>query len=140
MKNVIMQDIHDRLDPTTALNYRSRNDLKRELGQVVSEDIKSLCSFIRSEATTLELAGNDKPPKKVNYMHNDSNTNKNDAEKKCHLGCDTKHRLVDCEEYMKRSVDDRTEVLKTLGRCFICLGISHTFTACSKKDDKNWPC
>ena len=132
------------------MNYRRKNDLKRELGQAVSEDIKSLCSFIRSEATTLELAaGTDKSTKKVNYMRTtnddhktpDNDTNKNENEKtKCHLGCDTKHRLVDCEEYMKKNVDDRVEVLRSLGRCFTCLGVGHASHNCCKKDDNNWKC
>ena len=102
----IIQDMYDRLDCVTALNYHTRNELKRELGQMLSDDIKSLCSFIRSEATTLEITGNNlgncsnKPEKKVNAVQNAYDTNNN----KCQFGCEVKHRLVDCEEYMKTLV------------------------------------
>ena len=140
---IAMQDIYDRLDSTTALNYRSRNELKRDLGQPASEDIKSLCSFIRSEATTLELTGSNKPTKKVNFLHNKTDPNDKDKEvekPKCYLGCEIKHRLVDCEKYMEKSTDDRIEVLRTMSRCFICLGVGHVAGTCARRNNSNWIC
>ena len=62
---IILQDVFERLDQDTSLHYRSKMELKRELlesshsfrgGEVIEADLDSICKFIRSEATTLELS------------------------------------------------------------------------------------
>ena len=60
---IILQDVFQRLDTDTSLRYRSKIELKRELllessgsTSTVEADLDSLCKFIRSEATTLELS------------------------------------------------------------------------------------
>ena len=85
-----MQDVYERLDYDIARRYRSKFELKRELSlalvqtggpelegpYVVEEDLDSLCKFIRSEATTLELATRvvqserPTPIKKFNILQN----------------------------------------------------------------------
>ena len=138
---IAMQDIYDRLDPTTTLNYLSRNELKRELGQPANEDIKSLCSFIRSEATTLELAGSTKSAKKVNFLHNTDLDDKQKVGKaKCQLGCPIKHRFIECEQYMEKTTEQHIKVLRVMSRCFICLGVGHVADTCTRKNDNNWLC
>ena len=59
---IIMQDVYEHLEQDTALRYRSRIQLKRELGILVTEDLDSLAGFIRSEATTLELSASSTIP------------------------------------------------------------------------------
>ena len=61
---IILQDVYERLDFDISSRYRSRMELKQELltAQPVTEatstesELESLCKFIRSEATTLELS------------------------------------------------------------------------------------
>ena len=80
---IIMQDVYEHLEQDTALRYRSRIQLKRELGILVTEDLDSLVGFIRSEATTLELSASFTipgpatksafPGKSVNVLYNPEN-------------------------------------------------------------------
>ena len=107
---IIMQDIYERLDQDTARGYRNKIGLKKELGMNVQEDLDSLCDFIRSEVTTLELLAGSSPfaekpiiSKKLYAI--DTKTDEisgNSANKmKCILGCESVHRLIDCENYME---------------------------------------
>ena len=146
---IIMQDIYERLDHDTTRRYCGKIELKKELGVVAQEDLDSLCDFIRSEATTLELSArpsqqySEKPPilKKVNFLETTpvDETSVNMVNKmKCILGCEAVHRLIDCENYMKFTVEQRREFIKKASRCFACLGINHTSRMCTKKD--SWKC
>ena len=67
---IIMQDVYERLDRNTALRFRSKIELIKELGQDVVEDLDSLSSFIRSEATTLELYQKDRRRWKIMFQGN----------------------------------------------------------------------
>ena len=148
---MVMQDVYEKLDEDTVRRYRSKIELKKELGQIVEEDLHSLCDFIRSEATTLELStGLSHSSKKVYHMDKRDQPPE-DAEKpgkpvdpkdnkkpKCILGCDTDHRLIDCDKYMKEfSVDQKQQFLKEKSRCFACLGRNHQARVCNRKDGQN---
>ena len=158
---MVMQDVYERLDQDTVRMYRSKIELKRELGQPAEEDLHSLCDFIRSEATTLELSSglSQLSEKKVYHMekidketandgrlnelnndrkakiNNDRSTETKDRKFKCTLGCDTEHRLIDCEKYMKElNIDQKMAFLKEKARCFACLGRNHQARVCSRKE------
>ena len=53
---IIMQDVYERLDEDIVRRYRSKIELRKELGQSSEEDLHDLCNFLRAEATTLELS------------------------------------------------------------------------------------
>ena len=136
---IIMQDVYERLDLDTTLRYRSRIELKKELGQDVEEDLESLCSFLRSEATTLELSVGDRIASGFSkstlptrfHMVNDSIDVKPDTEIlanskfKCFFGCNEMHRLIDCTVYIGLSPEKKREFIKNSSRCYVCLGAYH---------------
>ena len=115
---IIMQDVYERMDVDTTLRYRSKIELKRELGgdEVdVCEDLGSLSDFLRSEATTLELTVGSIElqctksylAKKFNALQNSANYTSNgrdvnnEEKYKCILmGCTNLHKLIDCEKYL----------------------------------------
>ena len=119
---VIMQDVCEHLDQDTALRYRSRTELIRELRILVTADLDSLAAFIRSEATTLELSASFTipsparksafPGKSVDALYNPENFagTKHDSQfnkSKCELGCGTEHRLIDCTTYVNMSLEEK---------------------------------
>ena len=149
---MVMQDVYEKLDEDTVRRYRSKIELKRELGQIVEEDLHSLCDFIRSEATTLELStGLSHSSKKVYHLEKRGQTpddtdkvgdgkpvDPKDKKPKCMLGCDTDHRLIDCDKYMKElNIDQKQQFLKEKSRCFACLGRNHQARVCNRKDSQN---
>ena len=96
---IIMQDVYERLDRNTALRFRNNIRLKNEIGVTAVEDLESLSSFIRSEATTLELSEGStlkeyhNPQKKIFAAQTDLDVtpekSKNDpSEVRCSLGCE----------------------------------------------------
>ena len=151
---IVMQDVYERLDEDTVRRYRSKIELKRELGQTVDEDLLSLCDFIRSEATTLEVSSGlsnqltkkvyqidrrddlpaDEKPRNSKPEDTKPNDSK-DRKQKCAVGCDTDHRLIDCDKYMKEyNIDQKMVFLKGTSRCFVCLGRNHQARTCPRKD------
>ena len=130
---IVMQDIYERLNLETTRRYRGKIALQRELGHDVEENLESLCVFLRSEATTLELSTGDHasssrwPLKKFNTLNiDDENADRASAEKTmCPLGCNQVHRLIDCDAYMKMTPEDRNEFLRSVSRCFCCLSENH---------------
>ena len=112
---IILQDIFERLDSDTSLRYRSKIELKRELllesssgnANIIETDLDSLCKFIRSEATTLELSSaNNSPPdhlKAVNVLQKAKYEKAPEPERRtpqnitplCVLGYKVSHRLID---------------------------------------------
>ena len=151
---VIMQDVYEHSDQDTALRYRSRIELQREVGILVTEDLDSLAAVIRSESTTLELSASPTitsperksavPGKSVNALHTPENiaSTKHDFQfnkSKCELGCETEHRLIDCTIYLNMSLEEKPRFIRTTLRCFICLGKNHAARNCPKRKD-NWKC
>ena len=151
---VIMQDVYERLDQDTALRYRSRIELKRELGILVTEDLDSLAAFIRSEATTLELSASFTildsakksafPGKSVNALYNPENivSETHDSQfnkSKCELVRETEHQLIDCTIYLNMSSEEKRRFIRNTLRRFICLDKNHAARKCPKSKD-NWKC
>ena len=143
---IIMQDVYERLDRNTALRFRSKIELIKELGQDAVEDLDSLSSFIRSEATTLELSERSSSsenyvPRKLNAVQNPPDGTpeeiKNDDPPivKCILGCETNHRLIDCSIYMNMETDKIREFIGSVYRCYYCLGTSHIARNCLRKKE-----
>ena len=152
---IILQDVYEKLDHDTTMRYRSKLELKRELSSPrtkesgdCDENLESLCSFIRSEATTLELTtGLSFPEKSVKRLlstnepslsRSRSNTDPDPRTNtyKCILGCNNPHRLIDCGLYMNWPVSKRHEFIKTSSRCSVCLVSYHSSQNCNKKDLK----
>ena len=140
---IIMQDIYERLDQDTSRRYRNKIELMKEVGKPAVEDLDSLCDFLRSEATTLELSAGvsqltqDKSEvKKVHSIDgvNEDSPPKDKSKLKCVLGCDVTHRLIDCPNYTKLKIDERREFIMKSSRCFACLGANHTARICNKKE------
>ena len=150
---IIMQDIYERLDRNTTLRYRSRIELKRELGKDAVEDLESLSNFIRSEATTLEMSEGTcqeqkETPKRssdvdslldgmklnaVDKIHEENRKEESiPGVTKCVLGCAVNHRLIDCTIYTNLTSDQRREFIRTSYRCYICLGTGHSSRGCTK--------
>ena len=148
---MVIQDVYEKLDEDTVRRYRSKIELKRELGQNVDEDLHSICDFIRAEATTLELSSglSHSSSKKVYHLSKDDPGSQDkpgdqkpddlkDKKPKCVLGCETDHRLIDCDKYMKElSIDGKQQFLKDQFRCFACLGRNHQARVCSRKDGQH---
>ena len=57
---------------------------------------------------------------------------------KCILGCESLHRLIDCENYMKLTLPQIKEFSRKAARCFAGLGTNHTARICTRKD--SWKC
>ena len=151
---IIMQDIYDRMDIQTTLRYRGKIELMREMGRNYSEDLDTLSDFLRSEATTLELTvgqteiqnAPSSARKVFNAVQNpgspveDNESNKSvDGRRPCSLGCSISHKLIECEVYLGMPVDKRRDFIKSSSRCFVCLGLYHKATNCSRKKI-NWKC
>ena len=119
---IIMQDIYKCVYVDTTLRYRSKIELKRELGSDevdVCEDLDSLSDFLRSEATTLELTvgsielqNTKSHPLKIfntlqnSVSHTSNDSNVNDEEKyKGILGCTNLNKLMECEKYLGITVE-----------------------------------
>ena len=149
---IVLQDIFERLDPETSLRYRSKIELKRELlsesspESTIEADLDSLCKFLRSEATTLELSGKHfqqpDPLKSVNVVQK-TTTSKTEQQQQrgtpqtmshlCVLGCNVSHRLIDCPTYMNFPTLQRKEFIKTSSRCFVCLAAQHVSRNCMRR-------
>ena len=169
---VIIQDVYERLGHDIAMRYRSKLELKQELMLNIElntqmqralglettptalfthesyGDLDSLCKFIRSKATTLELTSgptqleNIIPPKvKLNIVHRSDSyqiNNHNDdfvppERYKCILGCETPHRLVDCSTYMSWDTEKRRSFIKSASRCYVFLVTAQTARNCPRK-------
>ena len=101
------------------------------MGQDVEEDLGSLCSFLRSEATTLELSVGDTIasgfpkstlPNKfymvtVNVDDKPDNEILANSKFKCFFGCNETHRLFDCTVYIGLSPEKKREFIKNSSRC-----------------------
>ena len=131
---IIMQDVYQRLDHNTALRYRSKMELKKELGGNVEEHLDRLSTFLHSEATTLELSMGDSflssstksDSPKFNAMSVGEKVKLTPERFKCVLGCDEMHRFVEYKAYMGMVPEKRVEFIKNFLRCYVCLGSYHT--------------
>ena len=140
---MVMQDIYERLNVEIAIRYRSKIELQKGLGQNVEEDIDSLCTFLRAEATTLELTNRDPvqsnlsrvTPKSMNALNERESTTGEFEKSRCPLGCGNAHRLIECDVYMKKNIEERRKFVKESYRCFICLGL-HLARNCQKRKEK----
>ena len=56
---IVLQNIYEKLDRDRALRYRTKIELKKELGNDAEENLESLSAFLRSQAETLELTVGD---------------------------------------------------------------------------------
>ena len=149
---IVLQDIFERLDSETSLRYRSKIELKRELlsvsssNSMVEADLDSLCKFLRSEATTLELSGKhfQQPDhlKSVNIVQKTITPTTNQQQQRgtpqtmshlCVLGCNVSHRLIDCPTYMNFPTLQRKEFIKTSSSCFVCLAAQHVSRYCMRR-------
>ena len=72
--------------------------------------MESLADFLRTEAVTLDRLGLSTTGKsskaQFNFVQQESNEYQSPTSK-CPLGCVSSHRLVDCAEFMQKSVKDK---------------------------------
>ena len=123
---IIIQDVFDRLDCGTALRYRNKIDIQRSLGSSVEEDLDSICLFLRSEATTLEMTIG------VSTISVNSIDNLDTGVvETCDIGCDSNHPILDCNAYIEMDPLRRRSIIKSSQRCFLCLEKGHKKDTCT---------
>ncbi len=119
---IILQDVFDRLDRGTALRYRNKIDIQRSVGASVEEDLDSISSFLRSEATTLEMTIG------VSTINVNS---VNSIEIRCDCGCDSNHQILECSVYNATTPQRRRTLIISSLRCFLCLEKGHKKDTCT---------
>ena len=151
---IVLQDVYERLDFDTSSRYRSKMELRQEIlaaahsSTALSDfecDLDSLCKFIRSEATTLELSKGSTQPEKPNSSNVippkppplPAKTLYAVQVNRCVLGCPDSHRLIDCSIYMGYPITERIDFVKNSKRCYVCLVTYHTSLNCPKKKSGN---
>ena len=92
----------------------------------MEEDLDSLCSFLRSEATTLEMTAG------VNAINVNNINNLESSETSCEGGCESVHSVVDCSVYNGMTSDRRRAVIRSSQRCFLCLEKGHKKDQCTQ--------
>ena len=104
--------------------------------RVIDDDLDSLGKFIRSDATTLELAtgvtriDNTFQPKNFNIFQKsnitkNNNVNRNNVQSgvyKCVLGCENPHRLIEGDIYLNWNVLNRRDFVKKIITMLCMLG------------------